>query len=263
VSSKGEFNPTAYAVFGPKCVATRGFFADRALESRCLTEEMGQRRLRQDIPINLSFAYKEEALHLRNKLLLFRFRNLHSQELPESLVDRTIEPRLTQVFAPLLSIIADPGAQRDIRELARQYNSEIVAERSLDVEAQILEIIRDLLASPLQPRLTLKEITSWFVDRHGDDYERKITTKWIGSVIRKRLTLKTHKSHGVFVIPLSEEPKLARLYEKYGIGSKEADDSHPDSAAISLAGESRVDVGDVGDMAQEYTPEALQEKPSP
>jgi len=128
VSSKGEFNPTAYAVFGPKFVATQGFCEDRALESRCLTEEMGQRRLRQNIPINLSFAYQEEALQLRNKLLLFRFHNLHSQEMPESLVDRTIEPRLNQVFAPLLSIITDPGAQRDIRELARQYNREMVAE---------------------------------------------------------------------------------------------------------------------------------------
>ncbi|MDQ3816149.1 MAG: hypothetical protein M3362_00485, partial [Acidobacteriota bacterium] len=29
-----EFNPRAYAVYGPKFVATRGFFQDRALESR-------------------------------------------------------------------------------------------------------------------------------------------------------------------------------------------------------------------------------------
>jgi hypothetical protein len=32
VSGKGEFNPRAYAVIGPKLVATRGFFEDRALE---------------------------------------------------------------------------------------------------------------------------------------------------------------------------------------------------------------------------------------
>src|SRR3989442_777722 len=89
-----EFNPRAYAVFGPKLVATRGFFEDRALESRCLTEEMGQSRLRQDIPINLTEAHKEEALHLRNKLLLFRFRNMHKRRTSEELVDRTIEPRL-------------------------------------------------------------------------------------------------------------------------------------------------------------------------
>src|SRR6266550_3342807 len=123
-SSKKEYTPTAYHVFGPKLVATRGFFQDRALESRCLTEEMGQFGLREDIPINLPAAYKIEALHLRNKLLLFRFRNLHRRAPRESLVDRTIEPRLNQIFVPLLSIIEDEGARRDLRELARRYNKE-------------------------------------------------------------------------------------------------------------------------------------------
>jgi len=249
VSGKGEFNPRAYAVFGPKLIATRGFFEDRALESRCLTEEMGQRRLREDIRINLLASYKDEALHLRNKLLLFRFHKLHAHTPEERFVDRTIEPRLNQVFVPLLSIIPDPVAQRDIRELAHLYHRELVAERSMDIEAQILEIIRDLLTSPLKPRLTNKEITSWFVDRHGDDYERKITTKWIGSVIRKRLNLRAHKSHGVFVIAPAEEPKLARLYEKYSVGSQEGDESSPDQAAVPLSVDSRVDVGEVGDIA--------------
>ena len=35
--------------------------------------------------------------------------------------------------------------------------------------------------------------------------------------MRKKLGLKTEKSHGVLVIVPSEAPKLARLYEKYGI----------------------------------------------
>ena len=65
VTPKKEFNPTAYTVFGPKLVATRGPFEDRALESRCLTEEMGQQRLRDDIPINLPSDYKDQALRLR------------------------------------------------------------------------------------------------------------------------------------------------------------------------------------------------------
>jgi hypothetical protein len=79
-NGKREFNPKAYHVFGPKLVATRGFFDDKALESRFLTEEMGQYRLRNDVPINLSDSYKEEALHIRNKLLLFRFRNLSKRK---------------------------------------------------------------------------------------------------------------------------------------------------------------------------------------
>ena len=114
VSGKGEFNPRAYQVFGPKLVATRGAFDDRALESRFLTEEMGQARLRDEVPINLPGSHKEEALHLRNKLLLFRFRNFRRQQLSDALVDRSIEPRLNQIFAPLLSIVTDPKVREEI-----------------------------------------------------------------------------------------------------------------------------------------------------
>jgi hypothetical protein len=216
---KREFNPRAYHVFGPKIVATRGFFEDRALESRFLTEEMGQFRLRDDIPISLPSQYKEEALHIRNKLLLFRFRNLKKPRITESLVDRTIEPRLNQIFVPLLSIIEDKKAREDLQELARDYNREIISDRGMDMEAQVLEIIQDILSSPYNARLSIKDITRLFIDRHGMDYERKITTKWIGNIIRKRLNLKTQKTHGLYVIPLSEKPKLDRLFEKYGISA--------------------------------------------
>ena len=230
VTPSREFNPTAYTVFGPKLVATRGFFEDRALESRCLTEQMGQQRMRNDIPINLPACHKEEALALRNKLLLFRFRNYHKRIPTEALIDRNIEPRLNQVFAPLLAIIEDAKAQDDLRELARKYHREMIADRSADMEAQVLEIIRDLLDSG-DFKLSVKDITNWFVDRHGEEYERKITAKWIGNIIRRKLALKTQKSHGVFVIAPQEVSKLPRLYEKYGITPKELNDAAPDEAA--------------------------------
>ena len=233
-NGKREFDPKAYHVFGPKLVATRGFFDDKALESRFLTEEMGQFRLRNDVPINLPSQYKEDALHIRNKLLLFRFRNLNKRTPVEALVDRSIEPRLNQIFVPLLSIIEDPQAVEDLRELARRYNKEMIADRGMEMEAQILEIIQDMLSSPYgAPQLPLKDITSWFVDRHGMDYERKVTSKWIGTIIRKRLNLKTQKSHGVYVIPLTEQPKLERLYEKYGISPKESEEPEPEQTAAS------------------------------
>jgi hypothetical protein len=215
VSNKGEFNPHAYWVYGPKIIATRGSFEDRALESRCLTEEMGQHGLRGDVPINMADSYKDEARHLRNKLLLFRFRNLGKRVATEELVDRTIEPRLNQIFVPLLSIIDDAGTRADLRELARRYNHDMIADRGMDTEAQVLEIIRDLDSNG--SKLSIRDITNWFVNRHAADYDRKITTKWIGYIVRKRLNLKTQKSNGVFIIPPSELPTLRRLYEKYGV----------------------------------------------
>ena len=212
-----EFSPRAYTVFGPKIVATRGFFEDKALESRCLTEAMGQTGLRDDVPINLPPEHKEEALRLRNKLLLFRFHKLRRAGVREDLVDRTIEPRLNQIFVPLLSIIDDPCAIDDLRELARKYNREMIADRGMETEAQILEIIRDMLHSPFETRLSMTDITSWMIDRHSMDYERKITSKWIGNIIRKKLNLRLQKSDGLLSIPLAEEPKLERLFERYGI----------------------------------------------
>lgn len=229
-----EFNPRAYHVFGPKIVATRGFFEDKALESRCLTEEMGQYRLREDIPISSPSAYKEEALRLRNKLLLFRFRNLHKGKVTEELVDRTIEPRLNQIFAPLLSIIEDSQAREDLTELARQYNREIISERGMDTEAQVLEIIRDLLDSPYGSNLPVKSVASWFADRHGNEYKAQITPKWIGGILRKRLNLKTQKTREGYVIPASETSKLERLYEKYGI-EPSGEDQAPEAASGDIS----------------------------
>lgn len=230
VSSKGEINPRAYAVFGPKLVATRGYFQDGALESRCLTEEMGQGGLRTDVPISLPPAHKEEASRLRNQLLLFRFRNLEKCGALESVVDRSIEPRLNQIFVPLLSIIQDTEARAELQELARQYNREMIAERGMEVGAQVLEVIRDILAGSPNGQVKIQDLTSWFLDRFGEDYDRKITTRWIGSVVRKKLRLQTRKSHGVFVIPVEERPKVERLYERYGIEPREAGDSNAEKA---------------------------------
>jgi hypothetical protein len=118
---------------------------------------------------------------------------------------------------PLLSIIEDKQARKDLKELARQYNQEMVSERAMDTEAQVLEIIRDILDSPYGALLSVKDIASRFFDRHGNEYKATITPKWMGSVIRKKLKLKTVRTREGYVIPPSETYKLERLYEKYGI----------------------------------------------
>src|SRR2546427_624261 len=214
-----EFSPRAYTVFGPKLVATRGYFQDRALESRCLTEEMGAGRLRSDIPINLTAEYKREARELRNKLLMFRFRNASKRCVDPSLVDRSIEPRLAQVFVPLLSVIEDREARQALRQVAREYHRELVADRGMDIEAQVLAVIQQLRNSDNPHGLMIKEIAELFISQHGEDFERKITPHWIGQVIRRKLQLKTERRREGYVIAASEGAKLARLFEKYGIDS--------------------------------------------
>jgi hypothetical protein len=244
VNHKKEFNPRAFQVFGPKIVATRGFYEDRALESRFLTEEMGQSRLRDDIPINLPRAQKEEALMLRNKLLLYRFRTRHMARLDDSLVDRSIEPRLNQILVPLLSVIDDEALRAELRAVAAQHHAELIAERGFTTEAQALEVIRDLWADSGKTAITVGDITTRFSERYGAEYERPVTNRWIGTILRKKLRLATLKSHGVYVVPLSEAPKLRALYARYGIDA----DGAGDVPHVSLAG--RVDLGDLGDVGR-------------
>jgi hypothetical protein len=218
-----EFSPRAYTVFGPKLVATRGYFQDRALESRCLTEEMGGGKLREDIPLNLTGDYKREALELRNKLLMFRFRNFGRRQIDAGLVDRSIEPRLAQIFVPLLSVIEDAGAREALRQVAREYHRELVADRGMDIEAQVLEIIEELHGSSHGLGLSIREIASRFIERHGEEFERKVTPHWIGQIVRRKLGLRTEKRHGSYVIGDSERAKLLRLYEKYGVAASSGD----------------------------------------
>jgi hypothetical protein len=217
VGNQREFSPRAYQVYGPKLVATRSLFQDRALESRCLTEELGNRKLRSDVPINVPPGFRAEAEAFRNKLLMFRFANYGARVADPSLVDPTIEPRLNQVFVPLLSVIDDEGARRDLREVLHGYQRQLVADRGLDTEAQVLEVIRDLHQAVGDNDLSLRDITSHFIERHAQEVEHKITAKWVGGLIRRRLGLHTVRVGGVYIIPASELPRIEQLYGKYGI----------------------------------------------
>src|SRR5206468_9373939 len=109
------------------------------------------------------------------------------------------------------------------------YNRDLVSDRGMEMEAQVLEVIRDILASG-ETRLSVKEITSWFADRHGEDYVRKITTKWIGGVIRRKLRLRTERTRDGYVIRAEERSRLPLLLERYGLSSSQPADGATENA---------------------------------
>jgi hypothetical protein len=113
--------------------------------------------------------------------------------------------------------LKDAAARQSLRELLRDYHRELVADRGMDMEAQVLEIIREQQQSSYEPGISIKEITQRFAEKHGEDYERKITPHWIGRIVRRKLGLKTEKRHGSYVLGAAEGSKLARLFERYGI----------------------------------------------
>jgi hypothetical protein len=237
VSSKREFDPRAYHVFGPKIVATRGFFQDRALESRCVTEDMRSGTLRREIPLNLDERFHEEARELRNQLLLYRLRHRNDAREDTRAGAEDLEPRLRQIFGPLVSIITDATNRARVVAAIGKYNEDLVDDRSEAAEAQVLAVIRDIVAAGPEARLAVQDITRLFVDRHGDEYGRRITPRWIGSLLRRRLGLKPSRSTGIFTLGPEEVAVLASLYARYGVESStghlqtSTTEQQPDAAA--------------------------------
>jgi len=178
---------------------------------------MGQRSLRDDIPINLPDKQKEEAGVLRNQLLMYRFLSLKHIRIDESLVDPSLSPRLNQILIPLLSIIDDEGLQGDVRDALRSFDQDLYAERSASAEAGVLEILAELLAASERASIPVSEVTAAFTGRFGQEYERPITHRFIGGILRKRLRLSTYKSHGIYVVPATEKPKVDQLCIRYGV----------------------------------------------
>ena len=214
-----EFNPQAFHVFGPKIVATRGSYEDRGLESRFITEEMGSRKLRADIPINLPDEFRDEARELRNKLLLYRFHRRFDVKIDPSLADPKLEPRLNQILLPLLSVIKDRALRAQLRSVALDAQANLIAERGMLAEAQVLEILAEAMATIDRAVVPVADITGALIDRYGDEYDRPITNRWIGAILRKRLNLHSYKSHGIYVVPVTERTKVELLCARYGVNA--------------------------------------------
>ena len=198
-------------------MATRSSYDDKGLESRFITEEMGPRKLRPDIPINLPEAMKEEARELRNKLLLYRFHRRFETKLDEGLIDPNLEPRLNQILVPLLSVVGDPNLREDLRSVASEVQAGIVAERGLLAEAQVLEILAELMMTSERGFVPLADVTVGLIERYDAEYERPITNRWVGGILRRRLNLRTYKSHGIYVVPATERAKIEALCVRYGV----------------------------------------------
>lgn len=217
VTPRREFDPRAFQIFGPKIVAMRRAYADRALESRFLTVEMEPGRA-GDVPINLPRAQEEEALALRNKLLLYRFRNRLAVTPDPALARPGLEPRLNQILLPLLAVAPTRALRDALAAMAEELQSGARAERGVSTEGLLLATVSEL-AREHQNVLTLADITVHFALAHGGDYERPIVNRWTAHLLR-RMGLRLHKSNGVIVLTPGQDERLAALCARYGIAAR-------------------------------------------
>jgi len=210
-----EFNPRAFRIFGPKVIAMRGSYDDPALESRFLTEDMGIRPLRSDIPISQPSNLAEEARLLRNRLLHYRFYSLFSTKPDTAALIDGVEPRLNQIALPLLSMVENPITRQEIATLLMREHLERINRRRNTIEARVLAALVDAFADAGGEQVTIGSITDRFNTAHASEYGQPVAEKWIGHVVRKGLGLLTTKSKGVYVVPASEKPKIDGLSARY------------------------------------------------
>lgn len=211
-----EFDPRAFHVYGPKIVGMRKTFDDVALESRFLTEDMSARSIRADIPYNLPDVQREEALVLRNKLLMYRFKTLAGMAIQTDQVDRSKSGRFNQTLVPLLSVAPTEEMRVTIRAFAEQCEERSKSFRALSIEAEVVGTICELFAAE-DDDIAVGLIATTLKQRTLGEFERPVTPRYVGQILRRDLGLYTYKKHGAFVLPRSEEDKVGRLAKRYGL----------------------------------------------
>jgi len=185
-----QFLPT----FSPKVIASRRPFKDVALESRCLTEKMIETS-RKDIPDVLPQEFYDEQQELRNKLLMFRLKNYNKINPNTSLnIDLgDVEPRLKQATRSFASLFANiPEILEDFKVFLREYNDELVEERSETLDGMIVNAIFSLkedgyeeisskdIADKLKVDYQIEKITPQLIGRHLKSLGITTTNKWVG-----------------------------------------------------------------------------------
>ncbi len=236
-----ELNPHAFRVFGPKLLGMRQSFADKALESRFLTEETGTRPLRPDIPIHLPASLHEEARALRNRLLAWRFHARHRVGPDPSRLVSGVEPRRNQTALALLSIIDDPAVRERIASELVGEEARVLNERASSVEATMLCALRGALEASSSDPVTIADATRRFNANQAAN-EGPVSNKWAGWFIRTKLRLRTQRVRGVYVVPRSETSAILTLATRFGV-------AHPtDVRDVTAAGFAR--------EARAYAPDA-------
>jgi hypothetical protein len=139
-------NPKLINFFDPYCpklIVSRKPFDDKATESRCFTITM-EGTERKDIPLELNEEFFKEAQILRNKLLLWRFKNYFHIDLDKiSEIDLgDLEPRIKQINQGFVALFWNDKAKLESFKrflLKRQEN--LILDRKNSFSGIIVEAI--------------------------------------------------------------------------------------------------------------------------
>jgi hypothetical protein len=222
-----ELNPQAFRVFGPKLVAMRGSFTDAALESRFVTENTGGGPLRDDIPIQVPDALRDEAPALRNKLLAWRFSAFRLVASDPTKLVGGLSPRARQTALSLVSLIDEPALREAVCSHVGQADKRLRQDQSVPVQQLMVAAVLAAFEREGTAGAAIGLVTNLFNAEAEPQMGRAVSPKWVGNYVRSALGLHPRKTHGVFAIPHAERPRVVALASEY------ARTEHEDGPACS------------------------------
>ena len=174
-------NIQVHDVYGPKILSSRYTYEDKALESRCLTERMMQTN--RDLPVVLPEAFFETERKLRDKLLMYRFKNYHKIGMGTNpIILEGIEPRLRQATQSFTLLFEEnPVMRKQFTEFMHKYQRDLVEERATSWEGLIVNAIHHLCEQG-EEELTTTLITGRV--NEGSLKKEELSTRKIGRIMK-------------------------------------------------------------------------------
>lgn len=237
----GRLYIQTFDVFGPKIIASQSGFGDSALESRCLTERLFP--LAKTLkPIQLSGQFKEEAQLLRNKLIMFRFKNYYLTVADEQALESIGLPRVKQTGLAMVSVAKMLGSQaldnvlKFLVESEKTLSKEQIDSAEHDILLCILELMEEKHIKATGKIRIGYDLAELFNRKHYEEYSDrknneshssysvmkysayKVSPKKIGWYVRKMGLTVDQDREGVFIPIFTEYPKVRALAERYGLG---------------------------------------------
>ena len=138
-TNPNTYKPEVFNSFGSTILTTRKPFKDDALESRLFV--IPTRGLtRTDIPYNLPPEFYAKGQELRDKLEMFRLRNLNRFVNDDYLKFEDLPSRMNQILQPIASLARShlPGLFAKLQTLALDLSERVVEDRANSLDGQIV-----------------------------------------------------------------------------------------------------------------------------
>jgi len=205
----------AYMVKSPKLFTSEKPVNEAGFRSRIIEIMMEENK--RKVPLYRQHRFLEEALHIRNKLLLWRLRNLDKIDLSSIEYGfkelKCFNGRVQQVITPVY-FMADDVARKKILNFAKEQQEETLRERRESLDGRIFDYIYDAYIRKVEP--TLNAIAE--VINKGVKFP--LSERKIGNIVRKIIgfSIKRAGHDNLSTVVLDkEEDKIKELCAYYGI----------------------------------------------